>query len=85
MPEWIRFLNASPTLTVYQDMGDAEVIRELNAGTLIANMRAVQTALSSQGFPPAQNEAEVIAGGIHNEKAWSARFKKLARRLASPD
>ncbi len=85
MPEWIRLLNASPTLTVYQDMGDAEVIRELNAGNLIANMRAVQTALSSQGFPPAQNEAEVIAGGIHNEKAWSARFKKLARRLASPD
>jgi predicted alpha/beta superfamily hydrolase len=83
MPEWIRSFNIVPALTVYQDMGDAEVIRELNSSSLIANMHAVQDALKSRGFEPAQNEARVIPGGLHNEKAWSARFKDLARRLAT--
>lgn len=85
MPDWIRFLNPAANLAVYQDMGDAEVIRELNAPTLIANMRAVQSALQNLGFAPEQNEAAVFVGAVHNEKAWSARFKNLARRLSSPD
>jgi predicted alpha/beta superfamily hydrolase len=81
MPDWIRSLNPTPSLTVYQDMGDAEVIRELKAQNLIMNMRAVQDALKLQGLGPEQNEALVVPGAAHNEKAWSMRFKDLARRL----
>jgi predicted alpha/beta superfamily hydrolase len=81
MPQWIRSLNPAPLLSVYQDIGDAEVIRDIKPGTLIANMKAVAEALKYQGFPSEQNEAYVIPGAVHNEKAWSARFKNLARRL----
>jgi hypothetical protein len=66
---------------VYQDIGDAEVIRDIKPETLIANMKAVSEALKNQGFPAEQNEAYVIPGAVHNERAWSARFKDLARRL----
>jgi predicted alpha/beta superfamily hydrolase len=81
MPQWIRSLNPAPSLSVYQDIGDAEVIRDIKPETLIANMKAVSEALKNQGFPAEQNEAYVIPGAVHNERAWSARFKDLARRL----
>jgi pullulanase len=84
MPEWIRSLTIPAELAVYQDMGDAETIRELAASTLIANMHAVQRALQQQGLTAERNEALVIPGALHHEKAWAARFKHLARRLASP-
>ncbi|HET9236075.1 MAG TPA: alpha/beta hydrolase-fold protein [Oligoflexus sp.] len=81
MPQWIRSLNPAPLFSVYQDIGDAEVIRDIKPETLIANMKAVSEALRNQGFTSEQNEASVIPGAVHNEKAWSARFKDLARRL----
>jgi predicted alpha/beta superfamily hydrolase len=81
MPQWIRSLNPAPSVSVYQDIGDAEVIRDIRPETLIANMKAVSEALKNLGFPVEQNEAYVIPGAAHNERAWSARFKDLARRL----
>lgn len=81
MPQWIGSLKAAPTFSVYQDIGDAEVIRDIKPQTLIANMKAVADALKNQGFSAEQNEAYVVPGAVHNEKAWSLRFKDLARRL----
>jgi len=81
MPALIQSAAIEPRFSFYQDMGDAEVIRELNASALIANMLAVQKALAEKGFASEANEARVIHGAFHNEIAWAARFKDLARRL----
>jgi predicted alpha/beta superfamily hydrolase len=84
MPDWIRSLTIPADLAVYQDMGDAESIRELSAAALIGNMHEVQRALHDRGLGKERNEARVIPGALHHEKAWAARFKDLVRRLSSP-
>jgi predicted alpha/beta superfamily hydrolase len=81
MPQWIRSLKSAPTFSSYQDIGDAEVIRDIKPETLIGNMKAVQEALRSLGLSAEHNEAYVVPGAVHNEKAWSVRFKDLVRRL----
>ncbi len=81
MPDYIRSLTATPPLKVYQDLGDSELIRDIKANVLQSNMFAVQAAIRSLGVLEANNQARVIPGAVHNEQAWSLRFKELARGL----
>jgi predicted alpha/beta superfamily hydrolase len=77
MPDFVRAARAPTPLRFHQDMGTAEQIREINAGTLIVNMNAVRDAARAAGIAEDAQRAVVVEGAVHNEDAWAARVREV--------
>jgi predicted alpha/beta superfamily hydrolase len=77
MPDFVRGARPERPFRFHQDMGSAEQIRELSAGTLIANMNAVRDAARTAGLGEESQRAVVVDGAVHNEDAWAARVRSV--------
>lgn len=77
MPEFVRTTRPQLPFRFHQDMGSVEQIREIDAGTLVANMNAVRDAARAAGLSDDAQQALVIEGAAHNEDAWAARVRPV--------
>jgi len=74
----VAFAAASkkPAARAWSDMGTAE------CGTCIDDLRAMRDAMVGQGFVLGTDLTAVeVAGAVHNEAAWSARFPDAVKFL----
>jgi len=77
----VAFAAASqkPAARVWTDMGTAE------CSACIDDLRAMRDAMVNQGFVLGTDlKAAEVAGAVHNEAAWSARFPDAVRFLFPP-
>ncbi|GAA5174211.1 alpha/beta hydrolase-fold protein [Niveibacterium umoris] len=64
------------TTTVYVDVGDAEQLSYTTPALMVSSEGQMCAALQSGGFTPT---CKVIAGGIHDETAWSVRLPDILK------
>lgn len=64
---------------IYLDMGDQEQLSYTTSALLVENHKQMCAALLNAGFSPI---CRLIAGGVHNEAAWSTRVGDALRFLS---
>ncbi len=84
MPAFVAAQRPTLPFRFHQDVGDAEVIRDIPASVLVRNMNAVHDAARAAGVPDADDRARVVAGATHDEGAWSARIAEVLSWLWAP-
>jgi predicted alpha/beta superfamily hydrolase len=84
MPDFIASLTQVLDVGVYQNMGEAEQIRDIPASTLIGNMNKVQQALLAKGFDKNKLVIYTTPGAKHEEGAWAQRFPDALEWLLKP-